>query len=145
MKNHLFTQEESTAVFMSSDPVLVQKEFEQVPGLIAYYNTLLAQALRTKLLADAQRDSLFAELSIKVRAQLERMGGKVTEKIVECEVITSSAYNAAVLECIDAEVEYTRAKGFVAAISAKKDMLQQIGAKLRLEMEHNAVVRFPSE
>lgn len=78
----------------------------------------------------------------KVKAPAKpRAPSKPTEKDAEARVELDDRWQAAQDAEIVAEVEREKMKGAVAALVAKKDMLVQLGANQRAELERDPVVR----
>jgi hypothetical protein len=127
-------------------PEAIEEEFVRCPADIAYWNERLARALKELLLAKQAREQVGARLhlELKARASLEGKDTKVKPPTVDdlnAAVEVAPEYQAAKLREIEAEVDKARAWGVVEALRVKRDMLVQLGARQRIEMENDPVIR----
>jgi hypothetical protein len=111
---------------------------ELVPRLARYtaiYSTRVAGALKAK--AAYKRAKAFALLEVSNR--VKGMNKKVAE--VDALMRTDLNVTAAHDEYAEAERLKVKAKGLVDSLLAKRDMLQSLGAKLRVEMQGDLSLR----
>lgn len=131
-----------SADFLRIDPVLIQEEYVRLPADIAYWNACYADAFEAWALAKSAREQAYHRLMSHHRDLLEQKGkSRVTIGEVESQVFQDSQYIAARSDEIDSEAEKLRVHGVVEGLRAKKDMLVSLGAHMRLEMEHDPVLR----
>lgn len=121
-------------------PEALEEEFVRVPADLAYWSGQYSDALDAHLRAEGYEDRLEALLLIEKRQELLDAGAKVTESQVAAAVKTDARMQAAEEGRITAEVAVARLKGVVEAIRAKRDMLIQIGATQRAEMERDPMI-----
>jgi hypothetical protein len=114
------------------EPIAINEEFVRLPGDLAYWNGVYADAVRNLL--DAQRLSDAGEARIR-----EGYRAKVTEKVTEKYLDSCVAMDADFAKLReaedDAEANKARAAGIVDAIRAKREMLVSLGAHMRAEMQ----------
>ncbi len=122
-------------------PEQIEEEFVRTPADVAYWNAQYADALDAYLKAKAAADREWARLWLLVRAQLSADGAKPTEKLVDASVEVHDDWQKVQLSLIDAEVKKAQLQGHVDAVHTKRDMLQSLGAKLRVEMQSDPQVR----
>lgn len=129
------------AASVEIDDVDLDEEFTRVAADLAYWGAQYASAVRLHLRAKIDAKKERAKAYIMHRESIFAEGGKPTEKQVEaaCDV-DDDVLHAAYAE-VDAEAERARLRIMVDAVSAKKDALQSLGAKLRKEMDANPSVR----
>lgn len=118
---------------ISIDLVDLNDEFVRVPADISYWNGQLADATRIAMTAKLDLDRAKAQLFTTIRAS------KVDNKqpsidTVNAQVDADQDIYDLELDYILKEAERLRARGAVDAVSAKRDMIQSLGAKLRAEM-----------
>jgi len=123
------------------DPQALNEEFYRCPNDIAYLAAVHAQAIGLHLRAKARAKRLLGLLRIRARLELETAGKKPTESQVDARVDQMPEYQQAQSDEIDAEVARETAKGRVTGIVAKRDMLVQLGANHRQEMQMDPVIR----
>jgi hypothetical protein len=123
------------------EPTALQEEYVRVPADIAYWNERYSVALRAHLMAKMALDRIYAGLQIETREKLALEGGKVTESTVSANIELNTAYQAARLELVTAEVEAARIKGVSYAVIAKREMIVSLGAHLRIELQHDPIIR----
>ena len=139
-------------------PEALEEEFVRTPTDIAWWTARHARAIGEHLRAEAKRKRLYGFLRIRARQQLEaaaaassakadkddkkpEKGKAVTESMVDSRVEQDPEYQDALEDEIAAEVERERLKGAVAALMCKKDMLVQLGANQRAELERDPNIR----
>lgn len=141
------------------DDIAFDEELIRTPGDIAYWNARYTQALRVYLLADHHAETVRARLHLELKAGSDSTGevevedgeaqtGKRKRRVrgptvddIKAMVLVHPEYQTARLAAIEAEAEKEQLRKFTEALVARKDMLQSIGAKLRLEMANDPVVR----
>ena len=121
----------------SIDPLLIEEHFSRLPGDLARYNELYAQALRKHLRAKRTLDKEWARIYLETREG----GEKMSEATLKARVEIDDDYQAARMAAIEAEVDKARIGGIVEAIRAKKDALISIGAGIRAEMSGSPSIR----
>lgn len=119
----------------------LDREFRRVSADLAYWNHRYADALRAALLGKYNVDRTKGRLALEIRAEAEDLGMKVTDKTVDAKVASHDDLHAVYIKYVDAEAEKVKLRGVCEAIAAKKDVLQSLGAKLRVEMERDPQVR----
>lgn len=120
------------------DPIEIDEEFLRQPADLAYWHERYAQAVRRQLDAKHSVPQAEAEMYIDIRDNLIP-GEKMTEPNIKAHVATSQKVIDAQAELSKAESEKQRCKGYAEAVASKGNMLQSIGAKLRIEMRDPAV------
>ena len=123
------------------EPMAIEEEFIRMPADLAYWGEQYAQATNAHLQQKASFARLEAKLRRAARQKLIDAGVKPTESQVEAEVVGSIEHEEGLDALNDAETHALRLKGVVEAIRTKRDMLIQIGAHLRAEMERDPMVR----
>lgn len=122
------------------DELQIDAEYRRMSADIAYWTGQYAEAHRSYLRAKFEHDRVSAKLHLEFKAAstLTDKGKGKTVADLEAEVTTHPDFCNSAVALIDAEVERQRLHGIVDAVKAKKDMLQSIGAKLRIEMQGDA-------
>ncbi len=117
------------------------QELIDFPPLVAYWNAQLAVATRTSMQAkaDKEREEARMRLLYKSNAELERK--KLTVADLEAKVTDNKDVQVMQDLYIEAEAERIRIRGIVDTLGVKRDMLQSLGAKLRVEMQSDPIVR----
>lgn len=137
-------QEEKLALALRArlrvDPNALDEEFVACPADIAYLGALHARAIGDQLRAKGRAKRVRAFVRIEKRKALIAANGKTTVDEVDAEVELDARVEAADEDEIVAEVELTTAKANFAAVMAKKDMIVQMGATMRAEMERDPVI-----
>lgn len=126
------------SVELASDPATVDENMTKIPSLLAYWNAQLAAATREHLLSDLHLDTVRA--NVRSRIQSENEGRKLTVADLDALVIQDEDVQAAHKARIEAEASRISVRGMVDAVAAKRDMLQSIGARLRIEMASDSSV-----
>lgn len=119
------------------DPLALDEEFQRTPADFAFWSHKLSEATKTSLRAKFERDRVGAKLLIEMRETL----GKKTVDEIEARVTTHPDFVEAKLAEIDAEAERAKLWGVVESLRVKRDMLIQMGAHVRAEMEHDPQLR----
>lgn len=146
------------------EPLALESEFVRMSGDLAYWTARNAVAIGVHLRAKARAKRLRALLFLEARETPEpepepvvveapeegkkakkvekpKAPPRVTEKDAEARAELDPRWQDAQEAEIVAEVEREKMKGAVAALVAKKDMLVQLGANQRAELERDPVVR----
>jgi|SRR6516162_2983609 hypothetical protein len=119
------------------DPLALDEEFQHAPADYAYWSHQLSQATKTALQAKFEREKTYARLLIEIRETTS----KKTVDEVEARVICCPEYEVAKLNEIESDAERARLYGIVEALRVKKDMLIQLGAHVRAEMDRDPQIR----
>ncbi len=122
-------------------PEDMNREFTQLPGVLAYWNQRYAVAHKAYLDAKLDVSITRARLQPLVRDALAMAGGRVTEAVVEAAIDSNEDYISAVRAMNAAEASKMEMYGVVDTIRAKREMLVSLGATIRAEMAHDPVVR----
>lgn len=123
-------------------PEALEEEFVRVPGDMAYWNNLYANAYQLWLEAKLARELLYAQIYKSEKSRLLASSkGRVTEGEVESEVLADHAYQNARVREIQTESDKLRLHGIMEAIRSKRDMLISIGAHQRAEMQGDPTIR----
>lgn len=123
------------------EPLALNEEFIRLPADLAYWNERYAQAYKKFLASKLDVDKVRAQRQIHYREALPLEGKKVTESVVEAAVDIDEQVIRAREAHIEAEHEKTRLYGVLDAIRSKRDMIIQIGAQVRTEMQGNPQLR----
>lgn len=147
------------------EPLALEEEFVRIPSDIAYWTSRHARAIGAHLRATARKKRLWGLLRVQAQRELEEEelerctikvshDGKVegpakppkkykdpTVDAIDARVESYPEWRTATDDEADAEVERERLKGAVLALIAKRDMLVQMGANHRAEMERDPVIR----
>jgi hypothetical protein len=145
------------------DPMALEQEFVRAPANIAYLGNKHAQAIGAHLRAKIRVKKLWGLVLMQARENLEQENEenqqaenasaaksdrkpkdvkvRITESMVEARAHQMKMWQDAQEDEVNAEVAREVAKANFEAIRAKKDMLVQLGATFRAEMERDPVVR----
>lgn len=155
---HDIEVDEYLAASVQVEPLALQEEFVKLPSDLAYWGERYARAWRAFNLAKIKRDRVAADLHTSLREALfeaskasateaATSGGKVkvsakapTVGDIDAAVLVHPDMVAAEQEVLDTEVEKVRLWGVLEAIKCKKDMLVQLGAQARAEMQGNPLI-----
>lgn len=116
------------------DPLSIDDEFASLPGQIVRYNNLFSDAMKTLLLAEAAEDRMWAKMYILHREESRDEKAKITETEIKSLIESSKEWQRVHDAVIDAKIEKQRLHGVLDALSAKRDALISIGAKMRAEL-----------
>lgn len=123
-------------------PEQLQEEFVRTPADMAYWGREFADAARARDMSKLLTKRVRAQVEKAVRAAPRAAGEKApTEATVAAAVETDAGVIAAEEAEADAEYQVAVIKGTLDAIRAKRDMLIQLGAQQRLEMESDPLIR----
>jgi hypothetical protein len=125
------------------DSLQLEDEFVKLPAKLAYYNALHAQAAKIEGLAKVKLGRLEADLYVNHREQMELdpSVGRVTEKMVESAVERDPTLHEAQATYFEIKRKKGVLSGYCEAIRTKRDMLIQLGAHIRAEMERDPSIR----
>jgi hypothetical protein len=145
------------------DPLALEKEFIEIPAQIAYFGAVYGRSIGEHLRAEIRRKKLWGLVVMQARDDLEIENDRaairetsdatkenrkpkdvkirITESMVESRAQQSKLWEDAQLDEARAEVHRETSKSNLAAILAKKDMLIQMGANARAEMERDPIIR----
>jgi hypothetical protein len=123
------------------DPSALEDEFVRCPGDIAYIAGLHAKAMGVHLIAKIRQKRLRALLTAEARQALINLGSKATVAEVEAAVDSDIRWIEAQVEEDTANVLREDAKGKLLAAVAKRDMIIQMGANFRAEMQRDPSIR----
>jgi hypothetical protein len=145
------------------DPMALQEEFVRIPGSIAYLGALHGKAVEDNLRARIRSKKLWGLMLMQAREQLEEQNTtaqeqedqaadkagrkpkdvkvRITEAQVEGLAHQFKPWQDAQEDEARTERAVIEAKANFVAIVAKKDMLVQMGATERAEMERDPSVR----
>jgi hypothetical protein len=117
------------------------QELIDFPSLVAYWNAQLAVATKASMQAkvDKEREEARVWLAHKSLAELDKK--KLTLDDLRAKVTDNKDIQVLGDLWIEAEAERIRIRGIVDTLGVKRDMLQSLGAKLRVEMMSDPVVR----
>ena len=111
----------------------INEEFIRVPADLAYWGEQCARSERDEAEAKAELERVEASLYKKHRALLELASGKITESMVNAEVVNSAQYHGARESLIEASEAVKHCKSVTEAVKSKRDMLISLGAQMRAE------------
>lgn len=133
------------------DPLQLQREFAQLPALMAYWNERMSQSIAAHLTSKAEREAEMGMADMRVRDQLATAAAeakangttvpKVTEAAVRANIELDEGYLARRSAEIAAEVEKLRIRGLCDTIKTKASMLISLGAHIRAEMSGDPSVK----
>jgi len=129
---------------LALEPEAIQEEMVRVPTDLAYWGEQQANALsvfkKAKLLHERNTAQLNMSHREKMAVDPARKKPPTVDEI-EAAVKNDPSYESSALHEIECEATYMALRSRFAAICAKKDMVQSLGAQLRLEMGNDPVVR----
>lgn len=123
------------------EPAALEEEFVRCSGDIAYVAGKHARAIHAHLVARVRAKRMHALLTVEHRQRLSAKNTKVTVGEVDAFVDMDPRWIEVKLEEDTAEALREDAKGKLMAVLAKKDMLVQMGANQRAEMERDPSIR----
>jgi len=132
--------------------VALDEELVRIAADVAYWGARYADAMKEHLMVEHEyetlRDRAMIEEREKLRAHAEaKNAGKKTKakEVTESEVKTYVGLREDVQELklheIEARVDKERMRRYADAVAVKKDALQSLGARQRVEMERDPAVR----
>ena len=120
----------------------IKAEFCRLPADLAYWGARHAEALEVWKTAKSYRESTEARLHLIQRETLAVGGSKrPTVADIAAAVTMAPEYSSAHAAEISAEAAHLAAKNRFLAVSAKKDILQSLGAHVRMEMSQDPIIR----
>jgi hypothetical protein len=123
------------------EPTMLEDEFVRAPAEIAYWNEKLNIAVRAHLLAKLRYDQIRAKIGLEVREEAAANGVKKTVGDIDAMVTLNPQVAGAYLDYVEAESERQALRNRCDAVQAKREMLQSLGAKYRVEMATDPVLR----
>jgi hypothetical protein len=123
------------------DPLDLNREFTELPPQLAYWNAQFANATQASMEAKAAKDREEARVLLLVKETAKLSKDKLTVAEVEAKVNLNEDVQDTQDIYIEKEAERLRLKGIVDSVHAKRDMLQSLGAKIRVEMMADPAVR----
>lgn len=123
------------------DPHSLNDEFVRLPADYAFFNEKYRTALERSLLADAAVKRMRAGLYITSSEAVMPSGKPATVGYIEALVERDPDYAQAASEAIYAEADVAHVKGVLEAIRTKRDMIIQMGATVRQELQNDPAVR----
>jgi hypothetical protein len=123
------------------DPLDLNKEFTELPPQLAYWNAQYARATKEAMQAKASKEREEARVLLLVRETAKLSKEKITLPEVDARVSLNEDVQDAQDIYLEKEAQRIRVKGIVDAILTKRDMLQSLGAKVRVEMMADPTVR----
>ena len=111
------------------------------PGLTAHYGTQLALAEFQENKVRQLRDARAAVADNRIRERVREESGKITEAAIEKEIDRHPSVIQAQSALNEAKLVVGIAKGAVEAMKHRRDMLIQMGAQARAEMEGEIRIR----
>lgn len=134
--------EERWREMLRIDPEALNEQFYRISSEIAYLAAVHAKFIGLHLRAKARTKRLLGLLRLRAREELAAMGSaKPNESVVDARVEQMREYQQAQADEFEADVRRETAKGRVLGALAKKDMLVQLGANRRAELERDPVIR----
>lgn len=115
----------------------LNEEFIKQAGSFAWYAVLCAEAESYRDKLKFELEVLEADLDKQVREEIELRGDKVTEKVVNSEVLRKQEYKDAKEELLEANRRLGIMKAIKEGMVQKKDMLISLGANMRNENDSN--------
>lgn len=123
------------------DPLDLNREFQELPPRLSYWNAKLAEASEASMRTKAELERARARAYLEEKEVASAEGRKPTIAELEARVVLNAGVTQAHDAFILAEGERLRLKGIVGAVLSKRDMLQSLGAKLRVEMMADPALR----
>lgn len=115
------------------DPNSIQTEMLRQPALHAYYAVLASKADYQESVFRLRFETIEAQLSKRVRVELAKRHGKVTEVMVSETVKTQTAYQDAYMELAEAQSVAMISRSALRSIEQRRDMLVQINKDILQE------------
>lgn len=119
----------------------LQDEYVRLPADYAFWNERYRAALERSLLAEADVKRVYAGLYLSGGERVMPSGKPATVDWIKARIEDDQDYRQAVAESIYAEADVAHVKGILEAIRTKRDMIIQMGATVRQEMQHDPAVR----
>ena len=144
------TYENTFARDVLIDRTDLETEFARQPETYAYYAFLAEDAKALYERAKAELEQQYARLDHEKRTNAAAISAqnpkfKLTEKMVENEVITDPRYITSQTAMLDAKLLAGQLQQAATAIAQRRDMLQQMGANSRIGMMPARVLEHQQE
>jgi len=114
----------------------LQEEFVNQPIIFAEYGMEYALAESKEKQAKAELEATMADLYLQIRNHKIESGEKFTEGLLDAEIKKHPQYYEATQKYIKAQTNKQVAKVKVEALMQRRDMLLQLGAISRAEMNN---------
>lgn len=138
------TEADDATILLPEDfiinPLDLNTEFCEFPAKIAYWNARYADCVQAAMVAKAEWEREKARLTLSIHSNAEYEKKRITVAQVEAQVMQDEDVQDAHMIYIEREAERLRCRGTVDALITKRDMLQSLGAKLRIEMQADPAV-----
>ena len=128
------------------EPTAISEEYARVAADLAYWNEQYARAYKKFLQAKLNRERVEARTHLELKEKLKassddskRKGPTVDD--LKAAVSSNPEVMAAQEAEVLAEAEKVSLYGAVDAVRAKRDMVTQLGAQFRIEMQNDPVLR----
>lgn len=128
----------------SINPDQIDLEFMRLPGDLAYFGQIFAEACEALNELELKLEVYEARTSLTIREARGMMGERVTNDTVAARMRGSAEWQALREKVIEAEADKLRAKIDLDAVIAKKDMLISLGAYMRAQANGDPAIRLPS-
>lgn len=123
------------------DPIRIQAEYLRLPGELAYWHAMLANAHQDHREAELALRRTAARLRSRHRARLTALGDRITEGELQAAVEDDPAWVARMVDEIECEARVGRLRALCRALDAKRDMLVSLGAHIRVELQGDPSLR----
>lgn len=142
------------------DPIILEDEFVRLPADLAYWNHQYAQAVKEVQRSKFLREQVGARLHSELREEMMEEARAAAQAVVDGDgkkpKLKAKAPTIADIEAaglihpdyveakereIEAEGNKARLYGIVDAVRTKRDMLIQMGADRRVEMQGDPILR----
>jgi len=107
------------------------EEFIHLPSLLGRYGLLLERAQGELAAAKWDLERVYAQEDHRSREEAKGVNVKLTEKMVENQVITSARYQTCKTESLQKAINVGYMKSVISALRCKQDCLISIGANIR--------------
>jgi predicted component of type VI protein secretion system len=121
------------------EPTLLDEDMKRLPALLAYWNERFSQEHKAYLVAHVERQRVEARLYQEEKDA--KAGAKATIKDLDAAVTLNPEFVAAMDAETQHEAEKARLYGVMDALRTKRDMLIQMGATRRVEMQGDPRIR----
>lgn len=123
------------------DPLQLQDEYVRLPADYAFFSEVYRRKLEAHLLAEAEMKRVYAGQILLAAERIMPNGKPPTVGQQEALAEESRDYVDVKRAAIFAEADMVEARGVLEAIRTKRDMVIQMGAHVRQEMQHDPAVR----
>jgi len=111
------------------------EQIQQHSSLLLYYNTLLVLATTEERRSRDRYEQEKANLYVKLKEEGSQKGVKMTQKELECHLMIDKKLNMLYKKWRSIEEKVNMLKGCIMAFQHRKDMLIQLGSRIKKEME----------